>query len=400
MILCFRTVDVSQGRQLSAVNMNGTWYYYGYNDEGVRVYKNGGAYYHNYTVDGTRVIVDRWGDNILIYLYDADGSPIGMQYRNVGMIEDQFYTYWFEKNLQGDIVAIYNASGVKVITYTYDAWGLQTRTVLNSSGTNSYAQYNCLTYRGYFYDQETGLYYLNSRYYNPVTKRFLNADDPEIIDNDDNLLENNLFAYCLNNPINRTDESGYWSLPNWAKITIGAVATTAAVVLTVATGGAAAPVLIGVVASTVACATTNAVSHRVNTGSWEGAGKAAVDGAVDGFMWGGVSALGSAAIGGTVRTIKNAKAGITIGKMGEFESVAEIAKTRHYDGLSEFKFIEKICGTKTAETIGWWQNKCVVKGVMALKGAIYDCGGELTGAYAKEVALTKGYKYLYNIWLM
>ena len=52
------------------------------------------------------------------------------------------------------------------------------------------------------------------------------------------------------------------------------------------------------------------------------------------------------------------------------------------------------------KTVGWWQNKCVVKGVMALKGSIYDCGGALTGAYAKEVALTKCYQYLYNIWLM
>ena len=80
--------------------------------------------------------------------------------------------------------------------------------------------------------------------------------------------------------------------------------------------------------------------------------------------------------------------------------VTEIAKTRRYLGLKEFNFIEKTFGTKAAETVGWWQNKCVVKGVMALKGAIYDCGGALTGAYAKEVALTKGYQYLYNVWLM
>ncbi len=86
--------------------------------------------------------------------------------------------------------------------------------------------------------------------------------------------------------------------------------------------------------------------------------------------------------------------------MGSFDKVAELAKTRHYAGLKEFPLIEKVFGTKTAEAVGWWQNKCVVKGVMALKGAIYDCGGALTGAYAKEVALTRGYKYLYNVWLM
>ena len=158
----------------------------------------------------------------------------------------------------------------------------------------------------------------------------------------------NLFAYCLNNSVNRTDVNGNRSLPNWAKVAIGAVATVAAVAVTVATGGAAVPVLIG----------------------------------------------------GAARTIKNARAGITIGKVGRFESAAEIANIRHYSGLKEFNFIQKTLGTKAAETVGWWQNKCVVKGVMALKGAIYDCGGALTGAYAKEVALTKGYQYLYNVWLM
>ena len=110
--------------------------------------------------------------------------------------------------------------------------------------------------------------------------------------------------------------------------------------------------------------------------------------------------MGGSIIGGAARTIKNAKSGITIGKMGTFEDVADLAKTRHYSGLKEFEFIKKLFGQKAAETVGWWQNKCVVKGVMALKGAIYDCGGELIGAYAKEVALTKGYEYLFNVWLM
>ena len=117
-------------------------------------------------------------------------------------------------------------------------------------------------------------------------------------------------------------------------------------------------------------------------------------------MTGGLCALGGSLIGGAVRTIKNAKYGITIGKAGTFEDIAALTKTRHYAGLKEFGLIKKVAGQKTAEAIGWWQNKCIIKGVMALKGAIYDCGGALTGAYAKEIALTKGYEYLFNIWLM
>ena len=217
---------------------------------------------------------------------------------------------------------------------------------------------------------------------------------------DDGLTSFNLFVYCANNPVNRFDDNGNWSLPNWAKVAIGAVATVAAVAVTVATGGAAAPVLLGVAASTIGGAAKSAISHRANTGSWEGAGKAALNGAVNGFMTGGLCALGGSIIGGAARTIRNAKSGITIGKVGMFEDVAELAKTQHYSGLKEFGIIKKVFGQKAAETVGWWQNKCVVKGVMALKGAIYDCGGALTGAYAKEVALTKGYQYLYNVWLM
>lgn len=86
------------------------------------------------------------------------------------------FNFWSHaKNLQGDIVAVYNQSGVKCISYVYDAWGNTTRTIHNGSGTNAYAQYNPFTYRGYYYDSEMGLCYLNSRYYDPQTGRFLNG---------------------------------------------------------------------------------------------------------------------------------------------------------------------------------------------------------------------------------
>ena len=210
----------------------------------------------------------------------------------------------------------------------------------------------------------------------------------------------NIFAYCKNDPVNRADDCGNWSLPNWAKVAIGVVATAAAVAVTVATGGAALPVLIGVGASTVSGAAMGAINHRVSTGSWEGAGQAAADGACNGLMAGGLSALGGAVVGGAVRMTKYAKSGLTIGKTGTFEDIAKMTKTQHYSGLKEYKFIKGLFGEKTANAVGWWQNKNIVKGVMALKGAIYDTGGALTGAYAKEVALTKGYEYLYNVWLM
>jgi len=78
---------------------------------------------------------EEWGNNLVLYLYDADGSPIGMQYRNTSYAEGKFDTYWFEKNLQGDIVAVYNESGTKVYTYQYDAWG--NCTISTESGTTT-----------------------------------------------------------------------------------------------------------------------------------------------------------------------------------------------------------------------------------------------------------------------
>ena len=190
---------------------------------------------HVYHLSGKQIETEEWDIYLLVYLYDAEGSPIGMQYRTSAMTEGSFFTFWFEKNLQGDIVAVYNASGTKCLTYTYDAWGNVTATSVNTSGTNNFATYNPFRYRGYYYDTETGLYYLNSRYYDPATGRFINADGQL----NDGLLGYNLFAYCENNPVNGIDSAG--SFPTWLAITLGAVAAAAAVAATVVTFGAAAP---------------------------------------------------------------------------------------------------------------------------------------------------------------
>ena len=126
-----------------------------------------------------------------------------MQYRNESYAEGVFDTFWFEKNLQGDVVAIYNNAGVKLASYIYDAWGNFTVTYTNGGATTA-AQYNPFTYRSYYYDDDLGLYYLNSRYYDSHTGRFINADGQL----NDSLLGYNLFAYCGNNPVMYTDPEG------------------------------------------------------------------------------------------------------------------------------------------------------------------------------------------------
>ena len=145
---------------------------------------------------------------MLIYIYDAEGTPIGMQYRKTTYAANEFDTYWFEKNLQGDIVAVYSEDGTKLISYTYDAWGNFTTTYSNG-GAATTATYNPFTYRGYYYDTELGLYYLNSRYYDSNTGRFINVDS--FISTGQGLIAFNMYAYCLNNSVMRIDVGGYVS---------------------------------------------------------------------------------------------------------------------------------------------------------------------------------------------
>ncbi len=170
---------------------------------------------------------------------------MGLEYRiNSSYAINVYDYYFFEKNLQGDIVAIYNEKGTKIASYTYDAWGVCFSTF--ASGTSSTdriaAIINPFRYRGYYLDVETELYCTATRYYDPEIGRFINADNQVQTGGDnDHMLENNLFAFCFNNPVNMTDEDGQW--PKWAtKVLIGVAVIAAVAVVTVATGGAGAGV--------------------------------------------------------------------------------------------------------------------------------------------------------------
>ena len=131
--------------------------------------------------------------------------------------------YYYEKNLQGDIVGIMNADGYKVVSYSYDAWGVPYAPVYStdsvvSAADKANAELNPFRYRGYYYDSETGYYYLQTRYYNPEWGRFINADG--YINANGDILGYNMFAYCSNNPVNCVDPNGNMLIP----IIIGVVA--------------------------------------------------------------------------------------------------------------------------------------------------------------------------------
>ena len=188
------TLTWEKGHQLKSFDGNT----YTYNANGIRTSKtiNGGK--HEYTLDGTKILRETWGNNTLVPLYDNEDGVCGILYNNV--------PYYFIKNLQGDVIAVVDKDAQTVARYSYDAWGECTVTQ-DSIGI---ATINPFRYRGYYYDDETGLYYVSSRYYDPEIGRFLNSDEAQFVNFSESLLSSNLFCYCHNSPINNVDENGKW----------------------------------------------------------------------------------------------------------------------------------------------------------------------------------------------
>ena len=182
-----------------------------YDADGMRRSKTVNGVTHYYTYDGIQLVKEEWGNNVMIFLYDATGSPVGMQYRNSTYAAGVWDIYYYEKNLQGDIVAIYNATGTKLVSYDYDAWGRIT-SITDGNGNNvrgnasHIGNINPLRYRGYYYDDDLDLYYLATRYYDPEVCRFITADS--YVSTGQGILGNNRYAYCNNNPVMYVDYSG------------------------------------------------------------------------------------------------------------------------------------------------------------------------------------------------
>ena len=136
----------------------------------------------------------------ILYRYGLDGGLVGFTYNGT--------SYYYGKNLFGDIIDIYNTGGTKVAHYIYDAWG--NHTVQNLTADNV-GDKNPMRYRGYYYDVETGYYYLQSRYYDPAMGRFLNADSLSYLGADGELRGYNLYTYCGNNPVMKVDPTGHFT---------------------------------------------------------------------------------------------------------------------------------------------------------------------------------------------
>ena len=195
------TFTWTKGRQLASATVDGKQVSYAYDMAGVRSSKQVGDTAYTYTTLSGKVMRQTWGDNnALEFVYDDGSQPFAMIYKHGSETE----LYYYLVNAQGDVSAILDSGGKIAASYDYDAWG--NCTVYDSSDA-AIGDLNPLRYRGYYYDAETGFYYLQSRYYDPAICRFINADTFATTDAN-GLLSANMFAYCENNPIMRTDESG------------------------------------------------------------------------------------------------------------------------------------------------------------------------------------------------
>ncbi len=203
----------TMGNKLSSGTYNDNTFSYKYDCNGIRYEKTVNGITTRMYLEGSTVIAEEVLNqsgtvaHTKYYIYDQTGIA--------GMVYDGT-TYYFVKNIFGDIVAICNEYGAVVETYEYDFWGN-----ITSGGTSGIGKENPFRYRGYYYDDETGFYYLQTRYYDPEICRFISADNLELLptlSQIPGLL--NLYVYCNNNPVMNTDETGEFS---WAAIIIGAI---------------------------------------------------------------------------------------------------------------------------------------------------------------------------------
>lgn len=173
-----------------------------------------GGVKHEFVLDGTKILCETWGGNTLTPLYDNEESVCGIVYNDV--------PYYFLKNLQGDVIAIVDKNAQTVARYTYDAWG-KLLSIKDTGGNiidanDHIATINPFRYRGYYYDEEIGLYYLQSRYYDANMGRWLNSDDTSCL-GINTVIGCNLFVYCENNVINHIDPTGYKAIDVTIRLT-------------------------------------------------------------------------------------------------------------------------------------------------------------------------------------
>ena len=192
------------GRELTRIKQKGYDFEiaaFEYDSSGLRISRTTdyeGTIYFVYDENSNLIFEKRMGSTLAFH-YDGNGVRTHFDYIYDNTVTG---TYYYRYNLQGDVIALLDSTGQVVAEYTYDPYGNLI------SYPTEIGEINPFTYRGYYYDWATGLYYLQSRYYDPYSCRFINADDTNYIDASGTLLGLNLYSYCENDPVNYTDMNG------------------------------------------------------------------------------------------------------------------------------------------------------------------------------------------------
>ena len=309
------------------VKADGLQMEYDYN--GLRT-KKGNKKYFWY---GNRLLAETYIENnvekTIYYRYDESGV-CGMK---IGAVD-----YYFRKNIFGDILAVYNSSKTALATYSYDAFGNASVTYANVQ--NNLARLNPFRYRGYYWDSEFNLYYVQSRYYDPEIGRFISPDSIENI-NPNAIFGLNLYTYCNNNPIMNVDPTGKdwnsfwnsignWFEEHWVELVIGTAFIIVGAVVTALTAGAGAGFMAAFGSALLGSLTqigagiamgigVNGIANIVNGNSFfDNVG----DTIASSYMWGGIFSGGSQILSSGFRVLraKTGYKGIKIGNKWQFFS--------------------------------------------------------------------------------
>ena len=297
-----------EGRRLKSVTSGGSTLDFAYNYEGMRTKKGNVRYFYV----GNRLVSEVRGNVTILYRYGVKGLSSIVVKKG-----EDTQKYVCRTNIFGDVIAIYNTDGDLQCKYNYDAWGnhrignarneliYDSATGVIATGyENHIAILNPIRYRGYYYDTETGLYYLQSRYYDATLCRFLNRDNVNYLE-PESIHGLNLYAYCNNNPVMFADPSGHFAMPNWLKglaIGLGLIGGMLVIgAVCILTCG------VGALAGTMAGAIIYGAAQGIVVGAAVGAvggtliGGAVTDWSVEGMLIGaGIGFGGGAIIGGII----------------------------------------------------------------------------------------------------